>query len=50
MEMLSDEQIKEIRDTNNWQAAEVKVKEIAEEQLRMQVRDFLEWLKAQGIM
>jgi hypothetical protein len=50
MEMLSDEQLKEIRDTNNWQAAEVKVKEIAEEQLRMQVRDFLEWLKAQGIM
>lgn len=50
MERLSDEQIKEIRDTNNWQAAEIKVKEMAEEQLRMQVKDFLEWLKAQGIM
>jgi hypothetical protein len=50
MEMLSEEQRKELTDTNNWQAAEVKVKEIAGEQLRMQVKDFLEWLKAQGIM
>lgn len=34
----------------DWEALEKRVKQSAEDNLREQVKDFLEWLKAQGIM
>ena len=47
MTMLSAEQIKSQSD---WKINENLVKAKAQEELRAQVRDFLEWLKAQGIV
>lgn len=50
MEMLSKDEINPSDENREWAALEVKVKQKAEDNLRKQVRDFLEWLKAQGIM
>lgn len=33
-----------------WEEKEVMLKELSEEQLRVQVRDFIEWLKGEGII
>lgn len=50
MERLSEDELKLDNENRDWDAMEVKVKQMAEENLRKQVKDFLEWLKAQGIM
>jgi hypothetical protein len=34
----------------SWEEAEEKFKNIAKDELRNQVKDFLEWLKAQGVI
>ena len=34
----------------HWQAREKAGKELGEKELRLQVRDFIEWLKAQGVI
>lgn len=50
MERLSEAELKLVPLNNDWDGMEAKVKGMAEDNLRKQVRDFLEWLKAQGIM
>ncbi len=50
MVMPSREEINKIMNNGNWEEAEEKVKNIAKDELRNQVRDFLEWLKAQGVI
>lgn len=50
MERLPKEELKLNSENRDWNAMEVKVKQMAEDNLRKQVKDFLEWLKAQGIM
>lgn len=47
MEMLPHE---DILKSNDWKALEERTKALAEEELRKQVKDFLDWLKAEGIM
>lgn len=44
------EEINKIMNNGNWEETEEKLKSIAKEELRLQVKDFLEWLKAEGIM
>jgi hypothetical protein len=37
-------------DETEWNEAEVKTREMSEEQLAAQAKDFFEWLKAQGVI
>ncbi len=44
------EEINKIMNNGNWEETEERFKNLAKEELRLQVKDFLEWLKAEGIM
>lgn len=50
MERLPENELKQGTESNDWDAMEARIKDMAEDNLRKQVKDFLEWLKAQGIM
>lgn len=50
MESIPREELNKNPDDMDWEALEKRVKQSAEDNLREQVKDFLEWLKAQGIM
>lgn len=50
MERLPENELKQGTENNDWDAMEARIKDMAEDNLRKQVKDFLEWLKAQGIM
>lgn len=50
MEMLPMDEINRAREKGDFDGMEARVKGMAEDNLRKQVKDFLEWLKAQGIM
>jgi hypothetical protein len=50
MTQMSPEEMQEIREQTDWALAEAKVKALAKGDLREQVKDFLEWLKSQGIV
>ncbi|MDF2673838.1 MAG: hypothetical protein K0R09_2103 [Clostridiales bacterium] len=47
---LSREELRIEDEDRDWEALDAKVKSMGEDELRKQVKDFLEWLKAQGIM
>lgn len=44
------EEINKLMNNDSWEEAEEKLKNIAKDELRNQVKDFLEWLKAQGVI
>ncbi|MEL7567445.1 MAG: hypothetical protein AAGU27_21555 [Dehalobacterium sp.] len=49
--MTPYEELKKLdREQNDFEALELKTKEMASDELRNQVKDFLEWLKGQGII
>lgn len=50
MSRLSEEDRKEIVGSEDWSALEKRAKDVAREDLKKQVKDFIEWLKAQGII
>jgi hypothetical protein len=50
MVMLSKEELKLGDEDRDWEGMAVKVNDMGKNELRMQVKDFLEWLKAQGII
>ncbi len=50
MESVPRDELGKDLDNIDWEALEKRVKQSAEDNLRKQVKDFLEWLKAQGIM
>lgn len=47
---FSEELLKKLNEKENWEDREEMVKNMAKEDLRKQVRDFLEWLKGQEII
>ncbi|MDP4090568.1 MAG: metalloprotease [Bacillota bacterium] len=50
MSGLSEEERKDLLQNQDWGGMSVRAKEMSKEDLKKQVKDFLEWLKAQGIM
>jgi len=51
MSQWTEEEIEDIMDEeSSWEEKEALIKERASEQLREQVKDFLEWLKGEGII
>lgn len=44
------EEINRIMNNGSWEEAEEKVKNVAKDELRNQIKDFLKWLKAQGVI
>lgn len=50
MSRLSEDEMKEVSESGNWSALEKRAKDVAREDLKKQVKDFIEWLKAQGIV
>lgn len=44
------DEINKLMNNGSWEEAEEKLKNTAKDELRNQVKDFLEWLKAQGVI
>lgn len=50
MSRLSEEEMKEINEKGEWSTLEKRARELAKEDLREQVKDFIDWLKGQNLI
>lgn len=50
MTILPREELISVKDEKDWAKIEMKTKEMAKQNLKEQVKDFLNWLKAEGII
>lgn len=50
MVRLSEDELKLGDEDRDWEGMAVKINDMGKDELKMQVKDFLEWLKAQGII
>lgn len=50
MTKLSEEERKEITDSGDWSSLEKRASELAKEDLKKQVKDFIDWLKGEGLV